>query len=299
MPASPSKVSNSALQPKSLNSRLLGITIAACFCIGVAWPLVSGFDLAPRPPGLKKRLAKKPSLSNSQHVSKPVPTSTGKDSESKNDEISLSRSAPLLTRHETTRIRRTVVVGCGATDSAFGNQCDQPHLLEQLQEPLRLLAQCQAAEGASGLLSLGLKLDFGRGHVSRVKSGKSTTLPAGRAQALITCAKTSVVGTPLRGIEHDHRYYWIYYLTEFIPPGSPLSVGDAPPAEEVIPASGRATVGWTTAQVRKSPDHLASLTAELEFGTRVQVIGRLGVWYKVKFGSPTQQGWVHEVALGL
>lgn len=275
-----------------MDSRRLAAVIAACFIVGVGWPIVGGFDLVPRPKSLRAKAGKKPVAMQKRGA---LPGPKGNAS---NTALSLSKGAPVLTKSETTRIRQTVVAGCGSDDSKFGNQCDTPHLLAVLEEPLRQLASCKAAEGASGLLSLGLKLDFGRGHISRVKSGKSTTLPTGRADALIACAKTSVVGTPLRGIAHDHRYYWAYYLTDFIPPGSPTSDLEATQGP-LIPASGTATVGWDAAQVRENPDHTATLRTELEFGTRVQVTGRQGVWYQVKFGNPTEQGWVHETTLGL
>lgn len=263
--------------------------VGGCFAVGALWPAVTGIDFAPRPLGLNKR---KPTFSLPKLLAPPPVAPESQP------QISLSRVSPAFTEHETTEVQRTVVVGCGADSSCSDTKCDTPYLLAQLAEPLQQLARCKAAEGASGKLSLGLKLDFGRGHVTRVKAGKSTTLSKDKAEALIACAKTSVVGTPLRGIEHDHRYYWVYYLTEFIPPGSPLKIVEHPEAS-MIPTSGRATVGWGSAEVRNKPAEDSKLLVELQFGTRVQVTGRQGSWYFVKFGSPTRSGWVHEMALGL
>lgn len=283
-PPSPSEES-------TLDGWRLALLVGGCFALGALWPALSGVDFAPDPLRFKKRATQLLPLLPPQKGGAPTPTS-------ELDPIRLSRTTPAFTEHETTGLRRTVVVGCGAEASCPKTKCDTPHLLTHLEEPLRELARCDAANGASGLLSLGLKLDFLRGHVTQVKAGKSTTLSNDKAEALIACAKTSVVGTPLRGVEHNHRYYWVYYLTEFIPPGSPIDrVEDSQVA--LIPANGRATVGWSAAEVRQKPHEDAKLTAELQFGTRVQVTGRVGEWYQVKFGTPTQSGWVHETALGL
>ena len=134
--------------------------------------------------------------------------------------------------------------------------------------------------------------------MTRVKAGQSTTLSKEKTAALIECAEEEVVGTLLEDIEHEHGRYWVYYLVRFLPPGSPVDPASAPPPEQVVSASGQATIGWSTAIVRETPAPRAKVATRLSYGTRVSVTGRAGDWYRIERGGKTL-GWVHAKALGL
>ncbi len=265
-----------------------------CFLAGAAWPALSGVEFAPRPPGLGKRRA-----FDLLPPDPPDPAEEeGPDGLPAIGLASASRRRSAFTQRETTRVQRTLVVSCGDTQEGSVQQCDEPNVSAHLEVPLQQLARCSAAEGASGLLSLGMRLDFRRGHITHVKVGQSTTLSSSRAAALVACAENVVVGTPLRGIAHRHRYYWLYYLTEFVPPGSPIDESEAEPPL-IVPMSGYATVGWDSATARKRPGEQSPEAFELPFGTRVQVVGRLDDWYQVQPVTGPERGWVHRTALGL
>jgi hypothetical protein len=167
-----------------------------------------------------------------------------------------------------------------------------------IEPPIAQLAACDAAEGLSGVLSLGLYLDFARGRVTRVKAGASTSLPKQKTAALMACAEEKVAGTALDDVEHEHGRYWVYYLVRFLPPGSPIGPASAPAPREVVSANGQATIGWSTAVVRDDPSPRATVTARLSYGTRVNVTGRAGDWYRIEHGGKSV-GWVHRKAIGM
>ncbi|HTV24837.1 MAG TPA: SH3 domain-containing protein, partial [Polyangiaceae bacterium] len=155
-----------------------------------------------------------------------------------------------------------------------------------------------AAEGLSGVLSLGVYLDFAQGRITRVKSGASTTLPKAKSNALLACAEETVAGTALDDVEHEHARYWVYHLVRFLPPGSAIDPESAPPPREVVSASGQATIGWTTAVVRVEPAPRGKVATRLPYGTRVSVTGRAGDWYRIE-RSGKSLGWVHRKAIGM
>jgi hypothetical protein len=78
-------------------------------------------------------------------------------------------------------------------------------------------------------------------------------------------------------------------------PSSADSGGD----DQLVVMSGQATIGWKAAIVRKGPSGQAETLERITYGTRVNVTGRQGDWYRVKFGRKGQTGWVHRGALGL
>lgn len=68
---------------------------------------------------------------------------------------------------------------------------------------------------------------------------------------------------------------------------------------ELVVMSGQATIGWKAAIVRKGPSSQAETVERIAYGTRVNVTGRQGDWYRVKYGRKGTSGWVHRKALGL
>jgi hypothetical protein len=203
---------------------------------------------------------------------------------------------PALSTLESVRLGESTVASCQDDQRQAVAVCDRPNLVGLIEEPVAKLARCDAAEGVSGMLSLGLELNFERGHVTRVKAGQSTTLSKAKTALLVACAEDVVVGTPLGHVAHEHAAYWLYYQIHFLPPGSPMTSGAE--AAEVIEASGQATVGWKTAVVRDGPSRQANISAKLLYGTRIQVTGRSGDWYRVNYDGKSV-GWLHRKAIGM
>lgn len=271
----------------------LAVIALVCFAAGLIWPELLGKSLVQRPPGSEKKEEKE----DREETAPPSPgvPSPGAPLPAGKEDGALS--APVLhvaplTTSETARVTRAVVASCRSTAGARLQACDEPRTPPALTNAMEKLATCDAAEGAEGLLSLGLELDFSRGRVARAKAGQSTTLPADTASALIACAQSAIVGTTLESTPHEHAAYWVYYMVEFTPPGS-----SAPP--EVVPASGQGTIGWKTAVVRQEPSRKGKVMARLLYGTRVKVSGRAGDWYRIDVDGRGSTGWVHRNALGL
>jgi hypothetical protein len=264
--------------------------MAVCFALGVGWPLFGGLDFVQRPPGsASKAVEAEASASEGDSAASALATP---------GETPALRVAPMLTTSEAVRIENRVVESCQGDAGEHVARCDEPALDAVIEAPIAKLAACEAAQGVAGVLSLGMYLDFARGRVTRLKVGASTTLPKAKAAALMACAEENVAGTALDDVEHEHGRYWVYYLVRFLPPGSPVDPASAPPPLEVVDASGQATIGWTTVVVRESPSPRAKVATRLSYGTRLNVTGRAGDWYRVERGGKNL-GWLHRKAIGM
>jgi hypothetical protein len=294
-PASRSPVSDEEAERPRLG-RLSGI-VAACFCAGVAWPLLAGFELAPRPPGSEAREhAEALAAAGAEHAAA-LPEA---EAEAEAEEVEPA-PAP-ITRRQLALIRQTEVASCHDTRGKAVDPCDRPLLRDAIEEPLSRLALCPAAEGTRGLLSLGLQIDFKRRRIGGLRSGKDTTLPRDKVKALLACARSELADVSLKGIAHEQAGYWIYFGVELVPPGSQLeqgSDGGSGSDRGVVEASGYATVGWNTAIVREAPRADGAIATHLLFGTRVRVTGRLGDWYRVSYDAKGRIGWVHRNEVGM
>lgn len=286
--ARPPAVELSVADVETERPSLLRLTavIAVCFAAGVAWPIFGGLSFVQRPPGSNtKPLEVEPSAPPEADPNATL-------------EVPAALVAPLLTTREAVRIESQKVQSCQGDAGEQVARCDQPNLDGVIEAPIARLAECDAADAASGVLSLGLYLDFSRGHVTRVKAGQSTTFSKPAAARLIACAEDILVGTTLDEVEHEHGRYWLYYSVRFLPPGSPIDAASAPASTAVVSATGQATIGWTTAIVRESPSPRATVSTRLAFGTRVNVTGRSGDWYRIERAKESL-GWVHRKAIGM
>jgi len=264
--------------------RQVGAIAAGCFAVGLAWPWVAGVKLVPSPP----REAEEPAVASAVPAVAPAPGSPV-------PALAATAAAPSVTREQGLRIEELKIASC-RDGKRKTERCDRPLLATLLEAPVKGLAACEAAQGASGRFSLGLELDLAAGKVTDVFAGKSTSLPKEVARALLACADEPFRKLALSGVDHEHARYTVFQLVEFVPPGTPV----APPApeEQTTEASGIATVGWDSAVVRDEPDG-GKIVARLRYGTRVAVSARRGKWYEVRYDSRGNKGWVHRNALGL
>jgi hypothetical protein len=265
----------------------LTAVLAVCFSLGVAWPVFGGLDFVQRPPGSAPL---KPPV-NEGPPSEPDPNAVP-------GEVPALHVAPMVTTSEAVLVEGTQVQSCLGDRGEVAARCDEPRVQKVLEQPIAKLAACDAANGLSGVLSLGVYLDFSSGRVTRVKAGQSTTLSKRETAALMTCAEEEIVGTLLDDVEHEHGRYWLYYRVRFLPPGSPIDPEAAAAPLEVVEASGQGTIGWTTAIVRDAPSPKGKVEARLSYGTRINVTGRAGDWYRIEHGGQ-RLGWVHRKAIGM
>jgi uncharacterized protein YgiM (DUF1202 family) len=191
------------------------------------------------------------------------------------------------------------VTSCRSKDKKVTGGCGELGFDRIARPHLERLSNCEEAAQASGVLSLGFDLDFQKGNIERIASGKSTSLEEAQANALVACMKTEFAGVGLEGVKHEYEKYAVFYRIDL------KGLDDATPDEaprtdvSVTPASGRATVAWDVALVRSAPSRDDQVVARILSGTRVVVTGRSGDWYQIKFDAKGTQGWVFRTAIGM
>jgi len=173
---------------------------------------------------------------------------------------------------------------------------------------IKALAQCPGTAGATGKLSIGFDVDF-RQKAVKVMSGKSTTVPKERAEALLKCAETAFGKVNLGEVAHKHRRYLIFYTATFgggdkaAEPSSEKAAEKAAVEGPVAatttsetPAAGFANVVWDVVLVRDAPK-TGTVVGRIMRGSKVKVISHQGEWYRVAFGAT--EGWVYRGTIGL
>jgi SH3 domain-containing protein len=277
--------------------RLSGIA-AVCFGAGVLWPLLAGYDLAPRPPGSEAREAVEAAAVEAAAAEDPASPGPSSDVEAE-----VEPPAATVSERQLALIKQSEVTSCKDSRGKAVVPCDRPLLRDAVEPALSRLAQCGAAQGLSGTLSLGLQIDFRRKRIASIKAGNATTIPREKSGALVSCARTELSGVSLKDIAHEQSEYWMYFAVELVPPGTRIEpqavAADGSITGEIVEASGHATVGWNTAVVRETPAADGAIVTRLLFGTRVKVTGRLGDWYRVNYDAKGRIGWVHRNEVGM
>ncbi|HVR18223.1 MAG TPA: SH3 domain-containing protein, partial [Polyangiaceae bacterium] len=275
----------------------VGIIAIVGFGIGVAWPHLAGVRLVPTLPN--ESGSSKEDLSGAPPEAKPQASAVA----------SALPPPPAPDKAPSAPDDQPPVVGEGQVTSCSDGgkrlkSCDDVDFDRVARAPIEALEGCDAARRISGVLSLGFDLDFGSERVTRVSSGKTTTLSDKETGVLLDCYRQAFAKLSLSGIPHEHQGYSVFYRIELkgakAPPGTgPAGTeGDAAPGP-VTPASGSATVTWNTALIRQTPDREGKTIARVLQGTRVGVTGRSGDWYRVKYDAKGNQGWVFRTAIGM
>src|SRR5262245_13358460 len=131
--------------------------------------------------------------------------------------------------------------------------CDDVDFDRVARAFIEALDGCDAARCITGVLSLGFELDFGTERVTRVSSGKATSLADKDEATLLECYRQAFGKVSLAGIPHEHKNYTVYYRVELKGTKEPPIVAPVTEGEgalgAVTPASGNATVTWNTALV--------------------------------------------------
>lgn len=286
----PVKVSSSPPEADSPKLMQVGIIAAACFAVGALWPTLSGLQLVPEVPTKKAAppVTPRPARSSDEPPStREVPVS----GLALNDapELQAQQGDGLAT------ITKELVVNCHDGEDRRLSQCDKPAFERVAGDRLRALATCEPARGLSGTLSIGFDLDFQKEKIVRILKGKSTTFNDDVAEGLVACAKREFMSATLRGVEHTHARYLVFYMVELVPPGL---VGTDPSESSVIPTSGTGTVVWNSARIRSEPVD-GDVRARILYGTRVVITGRQEDWYRVRYDAQGNEGWVHKNALAM
>lgn len=285
----PSKSKIHVPAPEADQPRLVqvGVIAAVCFAIGALWPTLSGVSLVPSVPTKEEKAPKaKP---------KPARPAAPDDPDKEVPVAAMVPGAPKKSTEPSVEIDKTLVVNCRDAQDRRLSQCDTPGFDDVARDRIKALAACDAARDADGVLSIGFELDFEREKITSISSGKSSTVSDQTASALVECAKREFMSATLRGVEHTHARYLVFYMARIRPPGA---VVEESPEAQRVEASGTATVIWNSARIRTQPDD-GKVKERLLYGTKVVVTARQGDWYKIRYDSKGSEGWVHKNALAL
>ncbi len=265
----------------------VGLIALAGFCVGILWPRLAGFQLVPNPPGEQSEAeaAEESTAASSKPKKKAAPAPAKKSAEKK--------VAPA----DWIKVAKSEITSCRDRDGRDQRNCDDIDQDAIIGDRLLALAGCKAAKGVQGTLSIGFDVNFEKNKFERFRSGQSTDLPKSTAVGLIDCAEQEFESASLKGAKHQHNDYTIFTVLEFAP--SPEAVAATDKEKGIVAASGRATVSWRVALIREKPDQESKRVARLLSGTRVVVTGRKGDWYRVKYDSDDNEGWVFGGAIGL
>ncbi len=289
----PINVSSPAPEADQPKLAQVAVIASVCFVVGALWPTLSGLRLVPAVPSSqsddKSEAAPRPARPPSEPPTSGVPVS----GLALNEASELPPSAP---GEHTAVLTKELIVNCHDDQDRKLSECDKPGFEQVAKDRLRALTSCEATKGATGTLSIGFDLDFSKEKITRVLKGKSTTFSDEAAEALVACAKQEFMSATLRGVEHTHAKYLVFYMVELkagVAQGAP---GQA--QTQVVSATGNATIVWNSARIRSEPDE-GKVVARILYGTRVVVTGRQEDWYRVKYDAKGNEGWVHKNALAL
>lgn len=288
----PVKVESPSPEADSPKLAQVGVIAAVCFAIGALWPTLSGLRLVPEVPGQSEEKPKAAPRAPHDPAAPPSTAAVPVSGLAVNEEGDTPADAdgPVAT------VSKELVVNCHDDKDRKLSQCDRPAFEAIAKERLKGLTSCEPAKGATGTLSIGFDLDFQKEKITRVLKGKSTTFSDDIAEALVACAKREFLTATLRGVEHTHAKYLVFYMVELAAPS--LVEASAAGAAPVVQASGTATIVWNSARIRSAPND-GEVVSRILYGTRVVVTGRQEDWYRVRYDAKGNEGWVHKNALAM
>lgn len=274
----------------------VGIIAVVGFVLGMLWPRLAGVKLVPSAPAIDEQTEQgaEQAAASAASAAPSAPPPAVKPQ-------AVEPPPPKPEPADRLKVSDPQVTSCRDHEGKRLRECDKLDIDGVARSRVLALSACPAAADVRGTLSLGLELDFGTKKIKGVFKGKSTTLDADKADALLECAKPSFESASLDGIEHKAPAYTVFYRVDFM--AAPAAAPEGPATEdagtETTLASGRATVIWEVAILRSTPTKDGEVVARLLRGTRLVVTGRQGDWYKVKYNSKNDEGWVFRTAVGL
>lgn len=257
--------------------------------IGLLMPLLLGARFVPEPPPEER--ASLSSEANEAEEEAPAPEPAAIEPAGAEAEVEAEGTEQRVDPG------KPLVLSCRDADGKTVRKCDELDLSGSLEDKLKNLSTCDGAEQASGTLSIGFELDFKAQKLVRMLRGKSTTIAGATATKLYSCAETAFADASLEGITHEQSGYTVFYKAQFFPRSNKPTQGSAPSAE--AEASGLATVSWNSAVIREKPDKDSKRLTSILRGTRVTVTGKSENWYRIKYDSAGNEGWVYKDAIGM
>ena len=275
----------------------VGVIAAVGFAIGIAWPRLAGIKVGPNapegqshPPAAALKTGESapsaaPMLATASVAAPPSPPAPPAPVAASN--------APNVT------FGRGFVLSCKTNDGEAlkGAACGSLPGFDALAQPrFKKLAQCPAADAATGKLAVLVTVDFAGNHLG-VDAGKTTTVAS--PDGLYACLRTAFQGAGLGGIDHENaRYTLLYNVMLASPDASPSPAGAAASAQVGAGETPSAQVVWETALVRDAP-RTGQIVARLQRGAKLHLGLAKDGWYPVKYGADFgSDGWVYRGAIG-
>jgi len=272
----------------------VGAIAAIGFAVGVVWPRLAGVRLGPNLPETSAAPAASAASANA-----PAPSTTASG-----DLHALSTTtpappsasaAPATAAQPHVNVAHGSVSTCRTSsgESLRAAECGSLAGLDAIVIPrLRKLADCPAASGMSGRLSLSVHVDFDHGISAALGRGHGLSSP----EPLLACANTALAGAGLASIAHDYSKYTVAYGLTFSDAQATATTPGA--ASATATADGTALVEWEMAIVRDAPK-TGKVVARLQRGTALRVGSAKDGWYPVKYGDGyASDGWVYRGAIG-
>jgi hypothetical protein len=285
------KIELPSTRPEPVRLGRIGIIAVVGFGIGIAWPHLAGVRLVPRLPSESSSAARE--LTG-------APEDPGEAEAPKAAPEKPATPAPEEPKIQPPVIGEPQILGCRAKGGRRvpDSDCDNVDFDRVARPRLQALEGCEGWARLTGVLSVGFDLDFATERISKLTSGKSTTLPENDASLLLDCYRRAFQNLSLVGIPHQNEKYSVYYRVEL--KGAPVAEASSESeVQPITPASGRATVSWEVALVRAAPKRDGEVLARILSGTRVVVTGRSGDWYRVQFDAKGSEGWVFRSSIGM
>lgn len=259
----------------------MGILAVIGFALGVAWPKIAGVKLIPEAPRDEFRVPPSASVELVKGSASPPPATTG--------------SSPATPSSESLEVSRAEIKSCQSERGKAEKSCGELDVDAILLPRILMLESCPERAGASGVLSLGVDLNFTTRQIEKVRSGVSTTLPDAVRDGLLKCAKKDFASVKLSSEKVPHAKYTIFYRVGFR-----LSGTETNAAALVKPASGEVLVRWPTALIRKEADRNSDVVLKVRSGATLRVTGRVGDWLLVEASENGQSktGYIHGAAVG-
>jgi len=280
----------------------VGIVGVAGFIVGMAWPKVAGVKIGPSVPAdlaARAEANASPSAAARASAAASAAASPSGSAAAGGDEPAPASNQELVV------VGAGKIVRCSDRKDKKIDDCEKLLFDPIAVKRLRELARCPSAMGASGKMTIGFEVDFGKKQVGVKKAKARASVPSATVAGVIACAAREFGNVSLDEVPHKHRRYTLEYAVPFYPPGkhpegASEAPGDGEPAAgsttSEAEASGTAVIAWDTALLRKEPKD-GEVVHRIVRGTKVKIVGKQNDWYKIESGS--KAGWVYRGAIGL
>src|SRR5215831_4979688 len=182
----------------------VGLIAVVGFAAGILWPRLAGLRLVPQLPA---PAASTPDLSGAPPEDQPAASAVASAAPVPPPKA----PEPLAPGAQPPVVGEAQVTSCRDTGGTKLEHCDAVDFDRVARDRLSSFDDCPAVKRVSGVLSLGFELDFTTERVTRIVSGKATSLEDEPLNAVLDCYRQSFSNVSLVAIPHEHQRYTVFY----------------------------------------------------------------------------------------